>query len=252
GGLTGCGGEAAQNPDALTANRWTVNKFADASSRLVAPIPTTSGSKGPNLEFAPDDKVSGYTGVNSFGAQYDADQDGNMEFGAIASTKMAASPELMDQEAAFLEALENTVAYRLENHGLTLLGADGRTLVRAKPEKQAPLIGTTWGCTGYNNGKEAIVSVLADAPISAEFDEEDMNGSTGVNTYVASYELDGTRMVIDSAFPTTDSEGSPEAMDQEAAYLTALSDVASYQIDADVLTLYGAGRVRLATYLAEP
>jgi len=251
--VSGCSGAQQQDPAGLSANPWTVIKYADASGRTVEPVePASQRAMPPTMNFSASGKLSGFASVNTFGASYDADKDGSMDIGQIATTTMAGPIELMDQEDAFLGALEQTRSYRLESGGLTLLDDADNVLVRATPEKNVPLDGTSWSCTGYNNGNEAFVSVLDDAPIDAIFSSGGLSGSAGVNDYIGTYQLADAKMDINGASATTSKTGEPDAMDQESAYLEILGDVTQYRIERDVLTLYGAGRLRLVTYVAEP
>jgi len=111
---------------------------------------------------------------------------------------------------------------------------------------------TDWVCTGYNNGQEAFVSIVADTEITARFEEGVLSGSAGVNNYNGKYTVDGAKLSIDSAIASTMIAGEPEAMDQESAYLATLPDVVSYKIQDNILTLYGAGGLRLVTYVPAP
>jgi len=75
-----------------------------------------------------DDSVSGSAGCNTYSgvAEFDA---GSMTLGPeIAVTAMACEPAIMDQEAAYLAALERVTGYVLEPDELLLQDADGITL----------------------------------------------------------------------------------------------------------------------------
>jgi heat shock protein HslJ len=81
------------------------------------------------MTFTADGQVSGQAGVNTFRGSARVDGD-RIVIGPLRTTRMAGSPEAMDAEAAFLEALEAVVAVRLEGDDLTLLDADEGTQVR--------------------------------------------------------------------------------------------------------------------------
>ena len=252
--VSGCGGSGEeQDPKALMANPWQVTKYVDVNGRLVPPLATEKpGAVGLTIEFTTPTKLAGNSGINKYGGSYAAKKDGSIEIGPLASTMMAGTPEMMGQEDAFLSALERAASYQLENGGLTLADDEGKTLVRARPAEVPELERTDWVCTGYNNGQEAFVSIVADTEITARFEEGVLSGSAGVNNYNGKYTVDGTKLSIDSAIASTMIAGEPEAMDQESAYLATLPDVVAYKIQDNILTLYGAGGLRLVTYVPAP
>lgn len=246
--VSGCGGETeSQDPGGLLEHTWVVNKLIDGTGNLSVPL-AEGGSL--SLKFTADESVGGSAGVNSYSAQYKASEDGSMEFGTIASTMMAGAPDMMAQEQAFFKALGDVAAFRLEAGGLSLVDADGTTVIRAKPQENAALEGTDWSCTGFNSGGDAFVSLYAGTQITALFKEDRLSGSGGVNNYNAKYEAADGEMTIDAAIAMTKMAGSPEAMKQEQEYLDTLADVTRYTIEADTLMLYGRGDLMLVTYEA--
>jgi heat shock protein HslJ len=82
-----------------------------------------------SMTFSADGQVSGDAGVNTFSGTARLDGD-RLILGPLRTTRMAGTPEAMDAEAAFLAALEEAVAIRLEGDDLVLLDADGGTQVR--------------------------------------------------------------------------------------------------------------------------
>jgi heat shock protein HslJ len=79
-----------------------------------------------SMTFTADGGVSGSAGVNTFSGTARLDGD-RLTIGPLRTTRMAGSPEAMDAEAAFLRAVEDVVAVRLDGDDLTLLDADGGT-----------------------------------------------------------------------------------------------------------------------------
>lgn len=82
-----------------------------------------------SMTFTADGQVSGRAGVNTFGGSARVDGD-RIIIGPLRTTRMAGSPEAMDAEAAFLGALDDVVAVRLDGDDLSLTDADGGTQVR--------------------------------------------------------------------------------------------------------------------------
>jgi heat shock protein HslJ len=74
-----------------------------------------------------EDTLSGNDGCNTFTAGFDAD-DGDISIDTVASTAMACEEPIMDQEQAFLAALERAETYELGSNSLALRTADGELL----------------------------------------------------------------------------------------------------------------------------
>jgi heat shock protein HslJ len=80
--------------------------------------------------FSEEDEVSGSAGCNTHTATYSTD-GGAIEITTPAATRtLCPEPEgVMEQEAAYLEALGSAASYRVDGGALELLNADGTRLV---------------------------------------------------------------------------------------------------------------------------
>jgi heat shock protein HslJ len=79
---------------------------------------------------------------------------------------------------------------------------------------------------------------LAGTAPSAEFTEDQISGSAGCNTYFGTYAVSGSEITIGDVANTEMWCMEPEGvMDQEAAFLKALSTVTTYRVAADRLEL---------------
>jgi heat shock protein HslJ len=94
------------------------------------------------------------------------------------------------------------------------------------------LEGTTWVLSPTAD----IGADLGDITVTARFDSGTVSGTSGCNTYTAGYEVDGSSLTIGPAASTRKACG-PAATAVEDAYLGKLSDVASFEVDGDTLTL---------------
>lgn len=106
-----------------------------------------------------------------------------------------------------------------------------------------------WEATGLlSSGAHS--SLLADTQITAEFDLKGrVSGTAGCNRYTAGVSTDGTSIQISAAAATRMFRAAPEGvMEQEAAYLSLLSQAASFGIQEAVLDLYGADGALLVSY----
>jgi len=101
------------------------------------------------------------------------------------------------------------------------------------------LSGTTWTVTGYNNGKQAVVSALAGSTLTLIFGEDGrLSGSAGCNTYTTSYEVSDQSLRIGQIASTRMLCNEPAGvMEQETRFLQALGTVATYRSDGERLEL---------------
>lgn len=97
-------------------------------------MPDGDVRRPPRMTIREDRTVAGFSGVNQFGTQIDADEltRGHFKLGPIAMTRMAGPPEMMRIEHEFAGALEEQRRYKLRGDELVLLTDDteGRVLVR--------------------------------------------------------------------------------------------------------------------------
>jgi len=245
-GPAGCSTGPKQDPAALEGVRWVVVEMADETGAIA---PAVSGADV-TAEFD-GEKVGGSGGVNSYSAPYEVSGSDKLEIGVAAATLMAGPENLMAQETAYFANLEKAQRYRVSSDSLELLDAAGGVLVKYRADEPITLQGGTWYCTGYNNGNQAVVSLVAGSVITAEFsDTGELSGSAGVNTYNTTYTTTGAaQMSIADGIATTLMAGPQELMDQETAYLAALPKVGFYRIDGDSLVLReSADGPMIATY----
>lgn len=85
----------------------------------------------PSLVFEAD-QASGNSSCNSFSGEYEA-RNGKLTFGPLASTLMFCE-DVVDQEAAFLIALQEADAYQIKNGDLQILDADGQVTLTLAPQ----------------------------------------------------------------------------------------------------------------------
>jgi heat shock protein HslJ len=118
--------------------------------------------------------------------------------------------------------------------------ADGALVATfEKAAASSGLPGTSWIVTGYNNGKQAVVSTMAGTDLTANFGiDGKLSGRAGCNNYSATYQAEGTKITIGPAVSTKKFCANPEGvMDQETQYLAALSTAAMYRIDGSKMEL---------------
>ena len=220
--LAACASPASQQeaPTNLTSSIWVLSLLMDKAT-----IPGTSIS----AEFTTDGKVSGSSGCNQYSSTYTVSGSTIKISTPMASTLMACSQEIMNQESAYLKALGEAKTFSISGAQLTLTGADNANLLVYKTQSQ-DLAGTSWEVIGYNNGKQAVTSVLLGSTITLDFAADgSLSGNSGCNTYKGSYTVTGDQITI-GPLASTRMACSQELMDQESQYLAALGSAATYQI----------------------
>ena len=99
----------------------------------------------------------------------------------MASTKMACPEPLMRQAEAFTRALTRSSACREEARQLVLLDAGGRELATLSAQPR-DLAATSWRVTDHNNGKHAVMSLLAGSELTPAFAADGrLAGAAGCN-----------------------------------------------------------------------
>jgi heat shock protein HslJ len=154
-----------------------------------------------------------------------------------ATTNMACPPDIMKLADAFMAALVSTRSYRISSHQLDLIGADGTVLATFSAQSQS-LAGTSWRVTGINNGREAVVSVVAGTSVTMNFATGGkVAGSGGCNTYTSTYTQEGGKLTFTSPAATRRMCVASGVMEQEQAFFKALESAATARIEGNELEL---------------
>jgi heat shock protein HslJ len=226
--LAACGSSGSQGGD-LAGKVWTLTALNGQ--------PLVAGT-GISAQFTPDSKVSGSAGCNQYLGKYTVSGSSITFESPIAATMMACPQPVMDQESAYLKMLGEAKTYTVKGDQLTLTGANNTTLADYKAQSQ-DLAGSNWEVIGYNNGKQAVVSVLGGTTITANFGKDgNLTGNASCNDYNGPYKVNGNQITIGPLASTRKFCNDPAGvMDQEAQYLAALETAATYQIEGTVLEL---------------
>lgn len=192
------------------------------------------------LTFRPDG-FGGFAGCNHYGGEYQAASEGILQFGQAALTAMDCyEPEgVMDQEQAYMEALNQARAYRLDGDRLEIRDGDGEILlVYARQEtlagNPAELPGTAWQIASLDGADPTEGSAIT---LAFHQDRQTVSGYAGCRDYVATYQVHDEGLV----FPSMTMLG-PVCLDearlvQEGDYTTVLGWTAHFRIDQGRLEL---------------
>jgi heat shock protein HslJ len=232
-------GPAAAQPVATTSlegTSWRLVSLPDQTPSAVAAlerVPTVRLDAG---------SLSGFGGCNRLIGSYTLQQN-RLTFAGVAGTMMACPEPAMSVERALHAALTGTVSYAITGDRLSLTAASGAVLVFDK-EPAATLEGTTWEVTGYNNGRQAVVSPITGTQLSVAFEKGSVSGQAGCNSFRAPFSVEGDRITIGPAAATRKMCGEA-VMTQEREFLKALESAATWSIDAGLLDLHRADGERV-------
>jgi heat shock protein HslJ len=94
------------------------------------------------------------------------------------------------------------------------------------PATEDPLDGTSWVLIGYG-----LAAPLPGTEITAKFDQGQVSGSSGCNSYGGSYEVKGDSISVRELFHTEMACLDPEGiMEQEQTYLEYLSGAQTFHL----------------------
>lgn len=183
-------------------------------------------------------RVQGTDGCNRYTAPYTT-TGSSLRVGARGpATRMACPPAVMRQAEAFIGALVRAGAYRVVDGRLQLASTDGTVLATLSAQPRS-LAGTSWRVTGYNNGKQAVVGVLAGTDLTMAFSTDGkVSGSAGCNNFTAPYSGEGRTLALGPVAATRKICATPErVMEQERQFLQALATAASARFEGRRLEL---------------
>ena len=104
------------------------------------------------------------------------------------------------------------------------------------PSAGDPLDGTSWVLKTYGGA-----SLMPGTEITATFEEGQIQGSSGCNTYGGSYQVDGDKITMTDLYNTEMACLDPEGvMDQELEYLELLRDAQAFQVEEAELVIEAA------------
>lgn len=198
-------------------------------------------------------RLSGSAGCNRLMGAYHGDGNKLSFEPHIAATMMACPPLLMAQEQAVIDAFGQAVSYRIDGNTLRIEDADDQTLLKLAKQTDLPLTGTRWRLTWYNNGKQAIASVIKDTEVMLQLRDDGQLAGKACNSYRGGFEQEGDSWRVVGPIAAT-RMACPEpagADEQESVYFAALERVARFRINGDELTLTDADGTTQAKFKAD-
>jgi heat shock protein HslJ len=231
---TGGGGVDGATGGLLSGTSW--NLVALAGEDIDPALPTVT------LRFDADGALGGFDGCNRYRGAYAVDGTTIRIPSEMATTRAACRQPLMSRARAYAEALSRAVSFAIDANRLSLRDSAGEAVAAFEAGSRG-LAGTSWQVTAYNNGKQAVVSLITGTAITAHFgDDGRVSGSAGCNQYFADYQEGDGSIVIGLPGATrrfcAEAEGT---MEQETRYLEALYSATTFRLDGQRLALMTNG-----------
>ena len=201
------------------------------------------GADGPVVARFQQGRVSGYSGCNRFFGGYTIDAD-RIVIGQLAGSMMMCEEPAMALEHAFTGALAGTFRYSVAGKVLTL-ASESAPVLTFEAEPPPTLEGVTWEVTGFNNGRQAVVSPMLDTKISLAFKDGMVTGTAGCNTFRATYTAVADSLAIGPAATTRMACPKEGVMQQEQQFLAALQSATTWAIERNVLDVHRADGERV-------
>jgi heat shock protein HslJ len=217
----------------LDGTSWALKTYDVSGTATAVPAGTRVDAK-----FA-GATVSGFAGCNVFNAPVTI-SGATIKVGTAATTMMACDADKTALEQAYLANLAKAATFTATKDALTMFDAAGKSILVYAAAAANPLEGS-WDVTGYNNGKQAVVSPVTGSTLTAIFTADQVSGSAGCNTFSGSYTLDGTTLKIGPLASTMKACADQAVNDQEQQFLAALQASTTYSQSGNSLTLKAAG-----------
>jgi heat shock protein HslJ len=237
--------EEAMSQLSLAGTAWEVESFGGPDD-LLPVLPDTR----PTVNYLAE-RYAGSGGCNWYLGVYGTDGS-NLRMETPATTTLICEPAgIMQQEAQFMTSLLNVTEYKMEGDKLAAYTVENQRLMTLVPSQPAPFEGTTWSLKLiYDDRRWQPVIPLSS--VTAQFEAGQMSGSAGCNTYTATTAGEGERLMVSNVTATEKACADPTGvMDQETAYLSALSSVTEYRAVGHALALLNGNGEAVLMFGAE-
>jgi heat shock protein HslJ/uncharacterized membrane protein len=241
--LAGCC-RVAGGAGSIEGPRWKLAAVEGVGVDLAAAaVPFTLRFQGGRLE--------GCGGCNAFTGSYTLD-GGSLALGPLAGTMMACPGPAMAVETGVMRALAGTFRVEASGQGMKL-ASPGGTVLTFVEAAQPSLDQGKWNVSGFNNGRQAVVSPRSGTAPWVQFKAGTVQGHAGCNSFRGKYTADGERVAIGPLAVTRKACADVELMRQERELVSALQSATSWTIDArGMLDMHRADGQRALTANVAP
>jgi heat shock protein HslJ len=190
--------------------------------------------------------LTGTSGCNDYTTRYQLQGSSLSIAPEIAVTRKACPDPQTAVEDEYLDRLPNVASYAVSGDTLTLSDADGGLLLEYAATDMAESLLGDWTVTSYYSG-DAVTSVIGDVALTTTFDDQDVSGHAGCNSFNGPYTVDGDAIEIGPLASTMAACPNEELQQQETDYLAALELATSFAVTGDRLDLFRPGGTFAAT-----
>lgn len=244
--IAGCGAIGAAQGGQLEGVTWQLSTYLVDGNAVAVPEQVAA-----TATFA-NGQVSGNNGCNSYNGPYTASGSA-LTIGPLVSTLIGCGPVQSALETAFMTQLQATGSYTASDAGLTIFDASGAKTMTFAAQSAVTLEGSAWNVTSYNNGNQATVSPAVDSAITLVFGADgSVSGNATCNTYNGPFTVDGDALTVGPLATTRMACASDELNAQEAQYLAALQNAATWEIINGSLWIRDADDPPANQVIAEP
>jgi heat shock protein HslJ len=195
------------------------------------------------LSFEDEAQLVGSAGCNSYGGSYELDGR-SITIGPLVSTRMACLNDgIMEQETAFLQALESGHSLSLIEDTLTIVYDEGELhFVPQEAPEALPLEGIEWRLQTAVASHDDMISALpvpAELEVTLLLEDGQLGGFNGCNSYGGSYTLEDGELHIDggSLNQTLMACLDDVQSELENQMMTGLREMEAYEITGSRLTI---------------
>lgn len=221
---------APVQPASLEGTSWVLSSL---------PGKTLANGSPATITFS-EGRASGSDGCNRFTMGFTTTGSQINFPSQPAGTLMACPPGVQEQAQWFIQAVTAAQSWQVADGRLTLLDANGKELVTFIEQRQ-DLAGTAWNATGINNGRQALVSLVAGSNVTLNFGTDGTAfGSAGCNSFNAGFEQSGGTVKFKTPAATRKMCPDPAVMEQEKAFLNALVASTTVQLEGGKLVFRDA------------
>lgn len=193
---------------------------------------------GGTLSFS-EGNYSATVGCNVINGSY-SDEEGFIQFGPGAMTRMACPEELQQAEETLVENLALVDSYETEENMLILRGY-GVVMVLFAGEPEA-LTETLWRVHSLREGEAESSSILDEESYLILNKDGGISGKAACNNIIGKYTLD-SKGIHFSEIGLTRKVCEPEVMAREKLFTDSLQNAVNYGIHDGVLELSDAGGI---------
>lgn len=225
---------------AIEGPTWRLTELRgfDASALPTGPQSVTARFKA--------GRIDGFSGCNRYFGSY-ALKQGRLMISSLAGSMMACDPASMALETAVQRALSGSFRPVRTGERLGLLSEDGQAVLVFKAEPAPALAGLRSNITGFNNGRQAVVSPLLGSTLSLSFGDGVVKGFGGCNTFRATYTTNGDQVAIGPVATTRRACPAEGVMQQEREFIAALKSTTTWAFSGAMLDMHRADGERTLT-----